>query len=128
MGVALMLSTPGRQRAAWFVIGVLVMCVVMQQLYSNTTTAQLAVDIRENQKSGRAVLDRINDCTTPGRKCFDEAQRRTAGVVGDINRVAIYAAACGAQYPGQVAAVEGCVRQQMAMAKAAEKRKGRGNG
>lgn len=123
MGVSLMLSTPARQRAAWFVIGVLVMLVVMQQLYANTTTAQLVEEIRENQKSGRAVVDRINDCTTPGRKCFDQAQRRTAGVVGDINRVTIYAASCGAQYPGQVAAVEACVRRQMEAAKSQNRKR-----
>ena len=108
-----MLSTPERQRAMWFVLGALLALLIMSVLYSIQSTAQLAREIRENQKDGRAVVDRINDCTTPGRKCFDEAQRRTAGVVGSINRVTIYAASCGAQYPGQVAAVETCVREQM---------------
>lgn len=108
-----MFSTPRRRQAVLFMLGALIALLAMSTFYSIQRTAYLAETIRQNQKAGRQVLDRVNDCTTPGRKCFDQGQRRTANVVGDINRVTIYAASCGAQYPGEVAQVEACVRRQM---------------
>jgi hypothetical protein len=117
MGVAVMLSTPRRRQAMWFVLGLLVAMLAMSTLYSIQRTAVLAEAIRENQKSGRAVLDRVNNCTTPGRKCFDDGQRRTANAVGDITQASIYASYCAAREPGQtVAEIQACVMRQFKLA------------
>lgn len=100
----------------WFVLGVLVALLAMSTLYSIQRTATLAEAIRENQKSGRAVLDRVNDCTTPGRRCFDQGQKRTANAVGDITQASIYASYCAAREPGQtVAEIQRCVMRQFAI-------------
>ena len=106
-----MLSTERRRQTVWFVLGLLVALLAMSTLYSIQRTATLAEAIRENQKSGRAVLDRVNDCTTPGRRCFEQGQKRTASAVGDINLVTIYAASCGSRHPGQPVVVRRCVER-----------------
>jgi hypothetical protein len=36
---------------------------------------------RELTKQNQQLLKRIDDCTTPGRACYQESQKRTAGVL-----------------------------------------------
>jgi hypothetical protein len=50
--------------------------------------------IRQTQHDNAEALRLIRSCTTPGEKCFNESQKRTADVVTDLNRVAVYAASC----------------------------------
>jgi predicted PurR-regulated permease PerM len=50
--------------------------------------------IRQTQRDNAELLTLIRSCTTPGQKCFNESQKRTADVVADLNRVAVYAASC----------------------------------
>lgn len=64
------------------------------------------------------TLRRIESCTTPGKKCFEEAQARTAATVSDLNSVAIIAASCATQIPVEpgvskverASLIENCVR------------------
>lgn len=41
--------------------------------------------------------DRVEECTTPGGRCFDDNQQRLSRTVGTINRYALAAAACADQ-------------------------------
>lgn len=56
------------------------------------------------------AASRIEDCTTPGRKCFEDGQQRLGRTVGTINRYAIAAAYC-ADRPGTqtVPELERCI-------------------
>ena len=74
-----------------------------------------------NSEINRAALARtdetlqvIKSCTTPGKKCFDEGQKRTGEAVASINKVAVYAAACADKPRKQsVAEIEACVRKRL---------------
>ena len=64
---------------------------VREAQQNNTKTVESAkIAAREAQRG----TDRIEECTTPGRPCYDQGQKRTADVVSDLNRVAVFAAAC----------------------------------
>ena len=78
-------------------------------------TSDNADAIREAQKTNTETLDRINDCTTPGRECYDDGTKRTAAAVGSINKVAVFAAAC-ADRPGwqSTEQIESCIRAKLA--------------
>ncbi len=58
---------------------------------------------------------RIEDCTTPGRECFEDSQRRLAEAITGINDFATYAAAC-ADKPRQQTAqqIKVCIVAQIA--------------
>lgn len=98
-----------RNTAAWLAgvtITALVILLASAILYSAQTTST----IRENQRTSIESLTRIKDCTEPGGRCFERGQRATADAVGDINRVAIYAAACADQPRRQtVEQIQSCV-------------------
>lgn len=70
------------------------------------TTTYVVVTMRTTQvtntgtlETSKKTLAAIRSCTTPGRKCYDAGQKRTAAAVGDINRVVILAAACSSGLP-----------------------------
>lgn len=44
---------------------------------------------------------RMVDCTTPGGRCYQQGQQRTAAAVGDVLRVSIYMAECSRLLPGE---------------------------
>lgn len=92
-------------------------------------TFGLVSQVRETQQGNASVLksaqaaaesaekgtDRIEDCTTPGRKCYDDGQKQTAQYLSDLNRVIAYAAACADQAGVQTEAeVYACVIQRLA--------------
>lgn len=63
--------------------------------------------IRDQQTADAAeaaarAVDRIEDCTTPGRECFDDSQRRTGEAVAGINQgtLAVIVAALSCQAEG----------------------------
>lgn len=90
----------GNTRAfAWVIIALLVGALVVTLLTATIVGADNTNTIRATQRDNAETLRLIRSCTTPGRECFDEGQKRTADAVADINRVAIYAAAC-ADKPG----------------------------
>ena len=91
------------------VVGAVFLAVTTYQLVdavrdtqvSNTARAQ--IDRARDEQTAATARDaarsaeRIEDCTTPGRPCFDDAQVRLGRTVGSINRYALAAAACADQ-------------------------------
>lgn len=74
------------------VTAITVITVRLQQLNSTDQLEQTRIAAVEAKRTSK----RIEDCTTPGRACYDDAQRRTGTAVLSINRVVILAAACSA--------------------------------
>jgi len=83
--------------------------------------SQTIDEIRATQQDGSpsskriiTLTERIVDCTTPGRPCYDDAQKRTAGAVGSINEITAIAVACGDQVGAQtIAQIRACVAAQV---------------
>ena len=111
---------PGEEetRLAWkaaFARRVVIVLAVLCVGLSLATTVVTVVVIRSNQQGGRAVVDQIKNCTTPGRPCYERGQRQTANAVADINRVTLAAATCAARRPGQTAPeIRACVLDLLA--------------
>jgi len=62
-----------------------------------STTDEIRESQVENTKASKVsdeTLDRIRDCTTPGRECYERSQKQLAGAVSDVNRVVVLASAC----------------------------------
>lgn len=61
-------------------------------------TAAAAERAKEAAENAARSAERIEDCTTPGRKCFDDSQKRTAEAIVGINegtlRVIVAAISC----------------------------------
>lgn len=92
-----------RTRLGWALFSVLIGALVVGFVVMGIVTAATVSAIRESQLTNRKlavdnakVLDRINDCTTPGRKCFDDGQKRSASVISTLNQGAAAAAAAAA--------------------------------
>lgn len=83
----------------WVVITLLAAALTITLLTATIVGADNTATIRQAQRESAESLQIIRSCTTPGMQCFDEGQKRTADAVADINRVAVYAAAC-ADKPG----------------------------
>lgn len=62
------------------------------------TTADTIKDqttaIRETQKSSRAVIEFINDCTQPTGQCYQQSQASQAAQAGEFNAAVFAAARC----------------------------------
>lgn len=88
---------------------------VRETQVANTERAKLDRDRDERTAATAAdsarAAERIEDCTTPGRECFDESQERLADTVGNVNRYALAAAYCADQ-PGTqtISELEECIR------------------
>lgn len=75
----------------------------------------LAVQGKQRAVENRETLHTIKDCTQPSGECYKRSQRQAASAVASINRVAIYAAACAAQYHHPtVEQVQSCVITRLA--------------
>lgn len=88
----------------WSIVGIgagALFVLIMWLITTNAVTSQ----------ANNETLDIIKDCTTPGRKCYDRGQKRTADVVFNLNRVTIYAAACATKEKnqGNIAKIQACV-------------------
>lgn len=78
-------------------------------------------EIRATQQDGSpssrriiALTNLIAGCVTPGKPCYDDGQKRTAGAVGSINEITAIAVACGDQAGEQtVAQIRACVAEQV---------------
>lgn len=57
-------------------------------------TLAIAKDARAAADAANRGTERIEDCTTFGRPCFQEGQNRTKAAVGDLSSVTVLAAAC----------------------------------
>lgn len=86
-----------------FVLVVVILgSAILYLLLSVSADTNKVVTAIENQQDANTAtidasertLNRVTDCTTPGRKCYAEGQERTASAVDSISRAAVYAAAC----------------------------------
>lgn len=110
-----MFSTARRRAIAWFIIGVLVALLVLLAFYALLSMRVVLDNVRGAQKDARSTGVRIEDCTTPGRECFERGQKQTAAAVASINRVAILAAACADKPHRQtVEQIQACVIAELA--------------
>lgn len=84
---------------AWVIVCLLAAALTVTLLTATIVGADNTNTIRQSQRDNAEALYLIRSCTTPGMECFDRGQKQTADAVADINRVAVYAAAC-ADKPG----------------------------
>jgi hypothetical protein len=131
-----MFSSSRSRVIAWGIVYICATAIILGVIATIVSTRELAAEVRNTQlegtPTGRKLLDaseRILDCTDagdekagrpPGR-CFKESQQRTADAVGNINRVAVLAAACAAGLPDgmsdqqRVIRVQDCLIKQLAV-------------
>lgn len=63
----------------------------------------------------KALTRQIESCTTPTGDCYKDSQKRTAGAVGDINKVVVLAAACADKPRQQTEAeIQRCIINRLA--------------
>ena len=84
-----------------FVIGMGATALLLLLVFAIVTSATKSTEIRDQQQENSplientdATLERIQNCTTPGRPCYERGQRQLADAVGNVNRVVVLAAAC----------------------------------
>jgi hypothetical protein len=101
-----MFSTPRRRRVGWALLFTCAMAFLIAATVVVAFSVQTLNAVRSTQlegtPTGKKLLssaERIEECTTPGQPCFKDSQQRTADVIAEINRVAVYAASC-ADRPG----------------------------
>jgi hypothetical protein len=70
---------------------VVLMIMLIVQVYSLTAAT------REQQQENTKTSERIEECTTPGRPCFEDSARRTAEAVGSLNAWTEAAVTCADQ-------------------------------
>lgn len=110
------------KRVTIVIVLALFVCDQGLQLYTTLATrhqqVQSVASARANQSILHAVLAgnrQIKDCIDPHGKCAARSRAATAGVVGSINEVQIFAAACSAALspgltpPQALAAIRPCV-------------------
>lgn len=107
--VRAVLGTVGGLACGVFLVGAILLATSVYQLIDAVRETQVAGvqraaqdRLRDNQTADTAddaasAAARIEECTTPGRGCFEDAQRRLGRTVGTINRYALAAAACADQ-------------------------------
>ncbi len=85
----------------------------------------LAIGYQNNQLATQTSKTNaaIEDCSTPGGKCYEEGQARTAAAVAALTKISIYVSQCGRLYPGESgpeydAKIERCVAERLAAAQA----------
>ena len=102
------------------VLGLLVQTASLSALIRDTQVAntQRTEVTRNAAQAAERGTDRIEDCTTPGRECFEEGQSRLAEAITGINDYATYAAAC-ADKPRQQTyeEIKACILEQITAAK-----------
>jgi hypothetical protein len=121
-----------RRHAVWFVLGCAGAGLFLAVLWALLNAAHTTQAIRGTQNTNTQinvnqtrllheitrVSKRIRSCTTPGKSCFDDSQKRTGAAVASINRVVILAAACAVDKHGTVVqvqtAIQSCVIERLA--------------
>lgn len=96
-----------RRHLRWVGIALLVALFLVGITTSAIVGAVNSTLIREQQKTNTSTLNSaeetaklVEDCTSPGGKCYERGQRSTSSAVGDIGRVTVLAAACSAELQG----------------------------
>jgi hypothetical protein len=54
----------------------------------------LFLKVNDSLASGKSVRNTLLDCVRPTGQCYQDGQKKTAGYLGDLNRVIILAAVC----------------------------------
>lgn len=98
------------RRIVWLLALVLTVVVI-------GTVVALVVSIRNTQIEGTPLgkeiqksNERIMSCTTPGGKCYEDGNKRSATFIASINTVTIYAVTCVRDNPtGTVKDIQTCV-------------------
>lgn len=96
--------------------------------YAVAAILTLTQEVRDTQLEGTPLgrqlqrsADRILDCTESQGECYKRNQRNQADAIGNINRVAVLAAACAAGLPDglsdqrRVFLVQNCLITQLAV-------------
>jgi cell division protein FtsB len=78
----------------------------------------LAWQGNRNIAETRKVNEQLADCTTPGGKCYANAQAQQVRAIGALTSVSIYVSQCGRLWPGESGPdydrkIEACVRQRL---------------
>lgn len=117
------LQDPRVRTGLWVVAAVSVVALVIGAIFLTTSIYELATAVRADQVDNEAKRDadrerdkrtaataadaaraaeRIEDCTTPGRECYEEQLRRTGDAVAGINQgtLAVIVAALSCQADG----------------------------
>lgn len=96
-----------RRHLRWVGVSLLVALFLVGITTSAIVGAVNSTMIRQQQKTNTSTLNSaertaklVEDCTTPGGDCYKRNQRSTSSAVGDIGRVTVLAAACGAELDG----------------------------
>jgi hypothetical protein len=103
------------KRASWFVLGTTGMALFVLVLYVVLQAAQTTHAIRDTQNTNTQinvnqtrlirkvaqVSRQIQSCTTPGKPCYQDGQRRTGEAVSNIGRSSIAAAVCVVKIPAE---------------------------
>lgn len=109
-------------RAFVLVLAVMAAAILylLVDLSRDTNAVVTGIETQQDTNTGtirasERTLDRVTECTTPGRECYERGQERTASAVADINRAAVYAAACADREGVQgVDEIYACVVRQLA--------------
>lgn len=112
--------------AAALIIGGIVLTTSIYELADATRSTQVAntersnLDRQRDERTAETAADaaraaaRIEDCTSPGRQCFEDAQKRLGRTVGTINRYALAAAYCADQVGEQtIDELQRCIIDQI---------------
>lgn len=102
-------------------VGALFVGVLVVLLSIRVTQVDRGDDVSDTLRAAEAAeagTDRIEDCTTPGRDCYERGQAQTAQAVANITRLSAYAAtfaAACADLPGRqsVDEIERCVFEKL---------------
>jgi hypothetical protein len=113
--------------AVALVIGMIVGVLAIYELTEATRATQLSnaqrsQDTKAAAEQAARSADRIEDCTTPGRECFEESQQRLGRTVGSLNDYALAAAYCADQVGAQtIVQLEDCIRGEVARDRASRR-------
>lgn len=90
--------------------------VALTMLFFILTSVSSVVDEIRAAQIGRAdTYNLLVDCTQKGGTCFKKNQKTTDGLVHDINKVAIYTAACADRPRNQtIIEIQTCVLKRIA--------------
>jgi hypothetical protein len=125
------------RRALWLKRAVVFLCgtvALLSVAVATIVTVSIRLDQLDNTaaieastvaaENARKTVERIEDCTTPGQKCFEDGQRRAGVLVQNLSDVIILASACASKpYEQTPAQIEVCVRQKLAAQIAAQKQR-----
>lgn len=105
-----------RRRANRINLGVLAVVALL-------VAAMLVIGYQNNQLAQEVsrTNEQVADCTTPGRRCYEEGRARTNGAVAAVVRISVFVSQCGRLYPGESGPeydrkLERCVAEKLAAA------------